>query len=345
MAEKSLLSPLTFVDIWKAQYPDGSMDGIINETVEANVILQHAVWVKANQLNTHQGVRVATLPTSSFKRMGQGTAPTAGSHVNFTEETQVRETWIQVEDEVLQKSSNPEQYLNIQAMRGVQGIIQDSIQDLLYGNRATTPDQINGLAVRYNALQANRQLGKVISAGGATANVQTSLYGIRWGEDGVFLIYPQDHPDCGVKSQVFPAENVRDSSNRIMRVYPVRIQFAFGIGVGNRRSFFRVANLEAGATPSTAWFNATSGSGTNWTLGVENKLIEAINDSLDEGSGYRLYCNNLVKTQFDIRGKDKGNVWFSPTDPISQKPGNFTMFNQTPVYKVERIVNTEPVLV
>jgi len=337
MAAYNLTTGVTFADIWKAQYPDGTMADIINETVENNLILQHAVWVRANNGMTHQGTRVATLPTSAFKRMGQGTIASAGSHVQFVEETQVRETWIEIEDEVLQKAPDPERYLQIQAMRAIQGIVQDSVQDMLYGNRGTTPDQINGLTVRYPNIQADRQLGRVLSATGATSSAQQSIWGIKWGEDGVFLIYPFDHPDAGVKSQVFGPENRIDSNNRLTRVYRVRVQFAFGLGVGNRRAIFRLANIEGTAgTPITQ---------ANWPTLVENNLMTLLNDALNDGMGYRLYANNFVKTQFDIRVKDKGNVWYSPNDPFNAAQiGNYTMFAQTPVYKLERLINTEAVV-
>ncbi len=328
MAINNLTNQVTWLDIWKTMHPDGSNMAVANELVENNTLLQHAVWVMANDGSQHKGARVETLPTSNYKRMGEGTAPSAGSHSQYIEETQVRETWIEIEDEVLNKSPNPEGTIERHALLGVQGIIQDTIQDLIYGNRDTTPDSIKGLSFRMPALQADRKLGKVVSAGGS-ANANSSLWGIKWSvEDGVFLIYPKDHPNAGVKTKVFPSYVSKENGkNRVL--YPVRIQFACGIGVANRRAIFRLANIDASITDA------------NWITFVENKLVELFNDCPNSGAGFRLYANNFLKTKFDIRAKDKGNIQISPKDPYNLMDIETTKFGKFPVSSLERLIANE----
>ena len=329
MATKDLTNSVSWLDIWKTENTDGTMLTMANELVENNALLAHAVWVKANSKTQHKDGRVAYLPTSSTKRAGDGTAPTAGGHEQFIEETKVRETWIEIEDEVLQKASNPEAYMSRQCMLALQGIQQDAVQEWIYGSRNTDPDSINGLALRMPSLQADRKLGKVVSAGGS-GGANSSLWGIKWGvDDGVYFIYPEDHPMAGVDMEVFPAENKRDSNGKLMRVVTARIQWAYGIAVKNRRAIFRLANIDASITPA------------NWILNVENKLVELFNDCPADGAGFRLYANNFCKTQFDIRTKDKGNVWMNTKDPYGQNDRATTMFGQNPIHKVERLIATE----
>jgi hypothetical protein len=329
MATNTLLGgAMGWLDLWKTVDPSGNMAQIFNETTETNNLLQHSMWMPANMGQTHQGTRVASLPSSSKKRMGVGTAPASGSHVNFTEETTVNEIWGEIEDEVLKKHPNPEAYINQQIALAIQGSSQDMVQEMLYGNRATNPEQVNGIMTRLGSIQTDRKQGRVLSATGAS-NANSSILGIKWGEDGVYFLYPKDHPTAGVEYELFPAENKRDTNGKIMRVRTFRVQWAFGLAIGNRRNFFRLANIDASITPA------------NWITLVENNLITLINDTPNDGQGFRLYGNNFTKTNLDIRVKDKSNVWFSPTDPISQKPGQFTMFNQTPFYKVERMIATE----
>lgn len=338
MATVDLTKQPTFIDIWKTEDTDGELLPIANELVENNTILNHAVWTMASQKTQHKMSRVAYLPTSSNKRIGVGTAPSAGGHEQVVEETKVRETWIEIEDEELQKSSNPEAYMHKQIALGLQGIMQEGIQEMLYGNRATNPDEINGFMNRLPSLNAVRNTGKVVSAGGVGGSNNSSLLGIKWDiYDGVFFIFPQDHPMAGVDMEVFPAENKTDSNGKIMRVVRARLQWAYGIGIANRRGIFRLANI----TSTQAWVNTVNGSGTNWTIGVENALVDAFNDAPANGAGFRLYANNFCKTAFDIRTKDKGNVWMSPRDPYNLNDLQTTMFGQRPISSLERLSAAE----
>lgn len=331
MATKTLLGgAMTWIDIWKTVDPSGGMAQVYNETLEDNSILNHMVWMPANQGVTHQISRVSTVPSSSKKRMGIGTAAVSGSAVNAVEETTVNEIWMYIEDEQLNKAPDKEAYIQYQSMLGVQGMMQDVVQEVIYGNRSTVVDQINGLAVRHGAIQTDRKLGRVLSASGSS-NANSSIWGIKWGADGIHMLYPKDHPTAGITTEAFPAQNIMDSNGKWMRVVPLRIQMAFGLAELNRRNIFRLCNIDA------------SISAANFILNVENNLITLLNDAPNDGGGFNLYVNNFVKTQFDIRAKDKGNVWFSPNDPYGPQ-GNAnqtTIFRGRPVYKVERLVANE----
>ncbi len=329
MATNTLLGgAMHWTELLKTIDPSGGMAKVYNETIENNQIFNHMVWMPANQGVTHEVSRVAAVPSSSNKRTGVGIAPTEGTTVQAVEDTKVREAWGQIEDAVLQKHPNPEAYLQYKAMLTVQGMIQDVVQDTIYGNRGTTPDDINGLLVRHGTIQTDRKQGRVLSAAGSS-NANSSIIGMRWGENGIYMTYRSDYPNGGLHTETFPAENLTETGSKIRRVVRYRVQFAFGIAEENRRYFFRLANIDA------------SISAANWILNVENNLITLFNDAPDSGRGFVLYGNNFVKTQFDIREKDKGNVWFSPDDPFGQKGERTTMFGSHPVYQVERMVANE----
>ena len=131
---------------------------------------------------------------------------------------------------------------------------------------------------------------------------------------------------------MFPAENKRDSNGKLQRVVTARLQWAYGIGIANRRGIFRLANIDSGITDA------------NWLTYVENKLVELFNDTPANGAGFRLYANNAMKTKFDIRTKDKGNVWQSPRDPYNLADLQTTMFGQRPISALERLIATEATL-
>ena len=330
MATNALVGgALSWLEVWKTIAPDNGMADIYNETTEMNTIFAHSMWMEANDGSTHTVARTASLPTSSIKRTGIGTAPTSGSTVNAVEETMVRELWIEVEDEELNNSPNPEALIQYHIKLGVQAITQDSVQDWVYGNRGTSPETINGFFVRHGSIQTDRKQGRVLSATGSS-NANSSILGMKWGEDGIYMTFPVNHPTAGIDVVVSPLTDVTDSSGNITKKVRIRIQFAYGIVEKNRRNIFRLANIDASITSA------------NWITLVENNLITLCNDAPNDAVGFRLYGNNFVKTNFDIRAKDKTNVYYNPMgNYIGQPPGQTAMFNGIPFYKVERFIGTE----
>jgi hypothetical protein len=63
---------------------------------------------------------------------------------------------------------------------------------------------------------------------------------------------------------------------------------------------------------------------------------------MNTGPGTRIYCNETILTQMQIRTKDKSNVYFTPgNNALSGEPVLF--FNQIPIrtFSREILVNTE----
>jgi hypothetical protein len=99
-----------------------------------------------------------------------------------------------------------------------------------------------------------------------------------------------------------------------------------GLVVRDPRSIGRVANIESSGT-------------TN--LFDEDNLITLLNN-MNTGPGTRIYVNETVLTQMQIRAKDKSNIYYTPGgNALSGEPPLY--FQGVPIRPLSRelLLNTE----
>jgi hypothetical protein len=163
----------------------------------------------------------------------------------------------------------------------------------------------------------------VINEGGSGSDL-TSIFVVDWSPTGCYMIYPKnsmaglEHKDKGI-------ETVRDSSGNMYEAYVDKFVWKAGMVVKNSKNIGRIANIEDGASNS---FD-------------EDNLITLLN-RMTQGPGRRIYANQTVLTQMEIRAKDKTNINYSSIEGLA--PGPVLTFKGVPVRKVEQIVQTEEAL-
>jgi hypothetical protein len=307
---------LSLVEVAKRTNPDGTMATIAEVLKESNSIIADAVWREANDTFSNKTVRRASLPSGSWRKLNEGVAIEASQTVELVDTIGMLETWSQNDIEVIKGFSNPMQARNDEAMAFVEGLGQEMAATMLYGNTASSPEEFTGLAPRLGAIAAT---ANVINEGGST-NV-TSIYVVDWSPTGVYMIYPKnsmaglEHEDRGI-------ETVTSSSTKY-RAYVDVFNWKAGMVVKNTKSIGRIANIQP--TGASNLFD-------------EDNLITLLN-RMTQGPGRRIYCNQTVLTQMEIRAKDKTNIHYTTVNDIA--PGPVTFFKGVPVRLVEQILNTE----
>jgi hypothetical protein len=114
-----------------------------------------------------------------------------------------------------------------------------------------------------------------------------------------------------------------------MLVYRDHFAVRCGLVVRNPRAIGRVANIEV--TGSSNTFD-------------EDHLITLLNN-METGPGTRIYLNEVILTQMQIRAKDKNNVNYTPGgSALSGEPPLY--FNGIPIrpFSREILLNTESVV-
>ena len=323
MASLNGYKQLTLVEVAKRKAPDNTMATIAEVLSQDNFIVQDAVWREANDTFSNKTVRRAALPSGSWRKLNYGAAIEASGTIELMDTIGILETWSQNDIEVINAFPNPTQARNDEAMAFVEGLGQTMAATMLYGNSATTPEKFTGLAPRLASISATTN---VINEGGTGSDL-CSIFVVDWGPTSCYMVYPKnsvaglEHKDKGI-------ETVRDASDnqRLFEAYVDKFTWKAGMVVKNSKSIGRIANIES--TGASNIFD-------------EDNLITLMN-RMTKGPGRRIYVNQTVMTQMEIRAKDKTNIHYTTVNDIA--PGPVTLFKGVPVRLVEQLLITEAAL-
>lgn len=283
-------------------------------------MFQDAVWIEANQTASHVGTKRTNLPSGTHRQANQGVASEASSTKQVAEPICRLEAHSRVDEAILDLAPDKAKARSQEDLAFVEGLGQTIETNMIYGDIDTNPEQIDGLATRYDATaDAN-----VIGASG-TGNDTTSLWIIEWGPMKVHMIYPKGS-QAGLQTEDMGKQLVtNDSGSTYFWAWFTKFVAWYGLYVHDDRCVQRIANIE------------TSGS-TN-TLD-DNDIIEALNLLPQAGGGgsTAIYVNRTLKTQLEILAKDKTNVNYTSDNAFGVP---VTRFRGIPVRLCESIVNTE----
>jgi len=149
--------------------------------------------------------------------------------------------------------------------------------------------------------------------GGSTT--LTSIYFVEWGRESCHALYPSGRfakgSVLGVIARNKGREKIIDEDDSTAAYYAYVSQFKkwAGLAIVNDWKFCRIANI-----------NSTLGGTGSFD---ENVLIQALNHGKFKKGATRMYCNAYVKTQIDIRAKDKGNVNWSKENVFGKETQTF----------------------
>jgi len=275
--------------------------------------------------------RRSYIPAPGTRRFNVGVAPTASHKTPFTDPIAMVEDYSEVDYALWKIQNQPNQWRQDEDAAHVEGLTE-KMEDLLwYGSIVTDPAAFNGLSYRFNSssVRPNGDSGypyNVLLNGGAGGDT-TSLWLIEFGKNKVYGIYPKNMPggllieDLGRDT----ANTGSGASPTYMEVLRSHFAWYMGIVVKDERCVQRIANIEV--------------SGTTNILD-EDLLIKAVNQlpGGGEAAGTAIFCTRSIKTQFDIRAKDKTNVYYTPDEVWG---GRITRFQGIPIYMAERLIENE----
>lgn len=313
---------LGIVELAKRKDPAGNAAVIAEVLARDNEILLDAPWLEANDTFSHMITRRAYLPTGSFRKLNGGIALEASRTIQVSETIGMLEAFSRCDADLADAAPNPQTFRMSEASAFLEGMSQTLATKFIYGNSHTTPEEFTGLAYRMNDTDCNN----VISAGGSGGDT-TSIFGVQWGENKVFMIYPKGSPNYGIKHEDLGRKEVDVTTTAgtpsLMMAYSDHFKVNCGLAVKDNRCIFRVANIEVSGTSN---------------IFDPDDLIDLINQMPQRGAGLSIYCNNKIFSQMDKMAMDKSNVLYTIGDVWGVPTVKFRGF---PVRKVDAIVNTE----
>lgn len=322
-----LESKYSLVEQAKRIDPDGKLSIIVEALdYETGDILKESVWLPSNDTWTNKTVRRASLPQGSARKLNKGVATEASRTTEVMDTIMMLATYAEYDKDWIDSFPNPQLARLQEAKAFLSGLGQTLVSEFLYSNANTNPDKIHGLAPRLGTVDGEF----VINTGGSGADV-TSIYVVTWGADTAHFVYPKNIPNLGITHTDMGEVTISDATTDVpsssqFQGYRDFFQVKFGFVVRHPRAIGRVANIET--------------AGAN-NIFDEDHLITLLNNMV-VNSGTRIYVNQTVKTQAEIRLKDKTNVyWTVNDDGLGGTP--LLRFRGIPVKLIDKsiLLNTE----
>lgn len=312
MGETNIGGVYTLVDLVKMLNPnDGRLLFVAQTLARKNPIVREVPILEANQILAHVGSRQNSLPTVQKRAINDGVPKSTHKEIPVTAPMSLFETMSQIDEELLRLAgANAAAFRERKDAAFIEAMAQAVADEIFFGSLADDVLGLNGLATMFNSLSTYPNgdatwFYNVLSGGGSGGC--TSIYAIEWGPEKAHLIYPKG-TQAGIEINDLGKQLVSGVTASTQFVaYVTQFKWRCGLYVQDERCVQRIANIER--TGATNIFD-------------DDQLIQALNQLPDMGENpaTRIYCNRQIRTQMDIRVKDKNNVNYNNVTDAFGKP-------------------------
>ena len=330
---------LTLADWAKRTDPNGSVPVVAELLSQTNEILQDAVFKEGN-LPTGERVVIRTgLPTVYWRALNQGIPSSKSTTAQVDEACGMLEARSEVDKDLAMLNGNTAQFRLSEDTAFLEAMNQTQASTMFYGNPATEPKSFLGLAGRYSTLTGT--IGQnVITAGGADATSNASVYLVCWGDNTVYCPFPKGSK-AGLIHEDLGEQTVFNSDTR-MQAYATRYQWKNGLVVKDWRYCVRICNIKvsdllAGTTTQT------TAVGTNIIKLMARAIYRIPNMSMGRCA---FYMNRTVHSGLTVQAMDRSQAVLKVNEGLSQfgQPHSWLSFLGVPCRKVDMLLNTEAVV-
>lgn len=289
-------------DLAKQSTADGMPVGYVAEVLSTSKpAIDHIPFTECNFDNTsHVSTHRSSIPRGTWVGPYDFVNPTKSTTTQVTDHPAILEAYSEVDTRILDAARDRMRTLQIQSTAFIEGMGQDFVEALIYGDTTVNPKQFDGLAKRYNSLSGIYG-GQVISAGGSGAD-NTSIWMVTWGETNVTGIVPRGAM-TGLKQEDLGVRVKENSTGGVMTVQNTKFSWNAGIAVGDPRAVVRIANIDVSDLQ-------TAGSGSDTSPKLFNFLTRAYhklkNPSIQPPLGRTMiYANANLLAYLDIIAQGK----------------------------------------
>ena len=244
MATLSVQNP-TLMDLAKATDPDGGIADIVEILAETNEVLDDMTWVEGN-LTTGNRTSIRTgLPTPTWRKMYGGVQPDKGSQAQVDDTCGMLEAYAEVDKALADLSNNTAAFRMVEEKAHLEGLNQEIVDTLFYGNEDSEPEAFTGFSPRFNDLSADN--ADNIIAGGGSGSDNASIWLVVWSPQTCFGIIPKGSVAGLQRSDLgeVTIEDASDGSNTgRMQAYRTHYRWDAGLCVRDWRYVVRIANID-----------------------------------------------------------------------------------------------------
>jgi len=303
---------LTLLDYAKRETPGGGIDEIIEVLAASNPIIADANVMEGNLPTGHRSTQRATQPSGSWRLLNYGVAAEKSTTKQVTDTCGILEAYSKLDVDVASLNGNEAAFRASEDNAFIAGLNSTAATAIFYGNTGTDPEQMHGLAPRYNDLTtpAGASSTQMIDGSGS-GDDNTSIWIITWGPQTCSLIYPKGSK-AGLTNEDLGKQLVEDSAGGYYQAYVTKFQWKLGLCLKDYRYVIRICNIDNSDLTS----DAASGAD------LLDKLVDAYyaRPSVDLGNMAKtfIYCNKTIAKFLHKQAQNKSNVNLSIDSPAGK---------------------------
>lgn len=316
----------TLIDVTSRLDSKGQIDKIAEILNEQNDILSDIVMIEANMVDGHKTTTRVGIPEPTWRLLNQGVQPKKSRTAQVTDKIGMLETRSEIDKELADMNGNAAAFRLSEDAAFLEGMNQEMMSTLFYGNIITHPARYHGLSARYNDPKAAN--GVNLLNGGGTSSTNTSIWLIAWGPNTVHGIYPKGSK-AGLTFKDLGEMDIYDEDDRPFRGYASLYNWKMGLSLRDWRYVVRICNIDV----ATLTKDATAGA----------DLIDLMTDAIEslptESLGRPVfYCNKTIRTYLRKQIRNAKNVNITMEEVAGKK---VVAFDGIPVRRCDALLSTE----
>ena len=333
------------VNVTKRMDPDGTIAKIAELLQQFNPILEDVPLVEGNLPTGHRTTVRADMPVPTWRKLNYGVKPTKSMTAQVDDTIGMLEAYSEVDKDLAMLNGNTAEWRMSEDITHIQSMSDEMAATIFYGDTSLNPERFLGLHPRYDVLGQpadkpdarvnSRVLDHVLDGGGTTADMQTSIWFIQWGENTVHGIYPKGS-QTGLQSRDLGEQTLFDNDGGRFQGYRAHYQWKLGMCVRDWRYVVRIANVEVD------WLDdpTTNADALDNVINMMIKARYAMPQINNYGRGV-YYASPAVHAMLDIAAKDKDNAALGYANVFGK---DVLTFRNTPIRACHAIMETEAVI-
>lgn len=328
------------VNVTKRLDPDGSIAKIAELLQQFNPIIEDVPLIEGNLPTGHRTTVRSDLPVPTWRKLNYGVRPTKSMTAQVDDTIGMLEDYSEIDKDLAMLNGNSAEFRMSEDTPHLESMSNTMAETIFYGDTDTNPERFLGLAPRYDTLGTpadkpdaevnSAYLNNIIGAGGTTADVQTSVWYIVWGENTVHGIFPKGSK-AGLQSRDLGEVTLTDNEGGRFQGFRSHYQWKMGMVVRDWRYIVRVANVELANMD-----NATAQQNLYHAMIKAKYAVPQTN----MGSGV-FYASPAVHAMLDIAAVEKSNAALGYANVFGKE---VLTFRGTPIKSCSAILETEAVL-
>ena len=331
------MSTVTYLDLANRLDSNDKVAAIIEILNETNEIIDDMASKEGNLMTGNKTTVRTGLPSATWRLLNYGVQPSKSQTKPVVDTTGNLEAYAEVDKDLADLNGNTAAFRLSEDKAFLESMNQEMAETLFYGNTAVDPEKFTGFSARYDHRQTTANVDdigyNVLNGGGTTANKQTSVWLVVWGESTIHGIYPKGSVG-GFKHTDLGEETLSDGASGLYQGYRTHYKWEIGLTVRDWRYAVRISNID--------WNDTVLGLATDETADLVALMIEAVEmiPNLNMGTPV-FYMRREIRTALRNQIRTDSNVQLT-VDTVSGK--RVVSFDEIPVKRVDQILSTEAVV-